>query len=56
MFISVIFYLYIHNTRAPSPKGKQRHHGYSSETPMFYQNYLAMRNIADVTGGMPIAA
>jgi hypothetical protein len=24
---------------------------YSSETPTFYQNYLAMRNTVDVTGG-----
>jgi hypothetical protein len=28
---------------------------YSSETPMFYQNNLAMRNTVDVTGGKPIA-
>jgi hypothetical protein len=25
-----------------------------SETPTFYQNYLAMINTADVTGGKPI--
>jgi hypothetical protein len=24
------------------------------ETPTFYQNYLAMRNTADVTGGKPM--
>jgi hypothetical protein len=28
---------------------------YSSETPTFYQNYLAMRNTADVTDGKSIA-
>jgi hypothetical protein len=28
---------------------------YTSETPTFYQNYLAMRNTADVTSGQPIA-
>jgi hypothetical protein len=28
---------------------------YSSETPTFYQNGVAMRNTADVTGGKPIA-
>jgi hypothetical protein len=28
---------------------------YSSETPTFYQNLLAMRNTADVTGGKAIA-
>jgi hypothetical protein len=32
-----------------------RHLRYSSETPTFYQNYLAMSNSADVTGGKPIA-
>jgi hypothetical protein len=34
---------------------KQRRLKYSSETPTFYQNYLAMRNTADVTGGKAIA-
>jgi hypothetical protein len=28
---------------------------YSSETPTFSQNLLAMRNTADATGGKPIA-
>jgi hypothetical protein len=28
---------------------------YFSETPTFYENYLTMRNTADVTGGKPIA-
>jgi hypothetical protein len=28
---------------------------YSSETPIFYQNDLAMRNTADATGDKPIA-
>jgi hypothetical protein len=27
----------------------------NSETPTFYQNYLAMWNTTDVTGGKPIA-
>jgi hypothetical protein len=31
------------------------HLRYSSETPTFYQNLLAMRDTADVTGGKPIA-
>jgi hypothetical protein len=34
---------------------RQRYLKYSSETPTFYQNYLVMRNIADETGGKPIA-
>jgi hypothetical protein len=46
---------YIHTTHALSPKGQQRHPKYSSETPTFYQNLLAMRNTADVTGGKPLA-
>jgi hypothetical protein len=29
--------------------------GYSSETPTFYQNNLAVRNTVDVTGGKSIA-
>jgi hypothetical protein len=32
---------------------QQRHLRYYSETPTFYQNYLAMSNTADVTGGKP---
>jgi hypothetical protein len=46
---------YIHTTHALSLKGQQGRLKYSSETPTFYQNYLAMRNTADVTGGKPIA-
>jgi hypothetical protein len=46
---------YIHTTHALSPKGKQRHLRYYSETPTFYQNFLAIRNTADVTGGKPFA-
>jgi hypothetical protein len=46
---------YIHTTHALSLKGQQRHLRFYSETPTFYQNYLAMRNTADVTGGKPIA-
>jgi hypothetical protein len=33
----------------------KRHLRYSSETPTFYQYYLAMSNTADVTNGKPIA-
>jgi hypothetical protein len=46
---------YIHTTHALSPNGEERHLRYSSEKPTFYQNYLAMSNTADVTGGKPIA-
>jgi hypothetical protein len=46
---------YIHTTHALSPKGQQRYLKYSSETPTFYQHWIAMRNTADVTGGKPIA-
>jgi hypothetical protein len=42
----------IHFTHASS-KG-QRHLRHFSETPTFYQNYLAMRNTTDVTGGKSI--
>jgi hypothetical protein len=37
------------------PEGVAEAWRYCSETPMFYQNYLAVRNTADVTGGKPIA-
>jgi hypothetical protein len=37
------------------PKGYQKHHRYSSETPKFSKNDLAMRNTVDETGGKPIA-
>jgi hypothetical protein len=36
-----------------SLKGEQRHLRYSYETPTLYQNYLAMSNTVDVTGGKP---
>jgi hypothetical protein len=42
---------FIHTTHALSPKGYQRHLRYSFKTLTFYQNYLAMRNTVDVTGG-----
>jgi hypothetical protein len=45
----------MHTTHALSPKVWQRHLRYSSETPTFYQNYFAMSDTADVTGGKPIA-
>jgi hypothetical protein len=45
---------YIHTTHALSRKGQQRHIRYSSETPAFYQNNLAMKNNADETGCKPI--
>jgi hypothetical protein len=47
--------MYVYTTYALSSKGQQRHLRYSSETPTFYQNYLATSNTADVTGGKPIA-
>jgi hypothetical protein len=34
----------------------QRHLRYSSETPTFYQNNLAMSNTADVTCGKPMSS
>jgi hypothetical protein len=36
-------YKYIHSTHVLSPKEQQRHLRYSSKTPTFYQNHLAMR-------------
>jgi hypothetical protein len=36
-------------------RGQQRHLRHSSETPTLHQNYLAMRNTADVTSGKPAA-
>jgi hypothetical protein len=42
--------MYIHATHASCPKGQQMHLGYSSHKPTFYQNCIAMRNTADVTG------
>jgi hypothetical protein len=47
--------VHIHTTHAQSPKGWQKHLRYFSDTPTFYQNYLAMSNTADVTGGKSIA-
>jgi hypothetical protein len=44
----------IHTTHALS-EGVAGNLRYSFKTPTFYQNYLAMRNTADVTGGKPIA-
>jgi hypothetical protein len=32
------------------PKGEQRHLGYFSETPTFYQNDLALKNTVDISG------
>jgi hypothetical protein len=46
------YYIHIHTT---PPKGWQRHLIYSSEMSSFYHNYLAMKNTAEVTSGMPIA-
>jgi hypothetical protein len=37
------------------PEGVAEVFRYSSETPTFYQNLLAMRNTADVIGGKSIA-
>jgi hypothetical protein len=52
--LGIFIHTYIQTTHALSPKGYQRHLRYYSETPTFYQNYLAMSNTADVTGGKPI--
>jgi hypothetical protein len=54
--ICIIFWRsYIRNTLALFPKGKHSYLWYSYETPTIYQNDLALRNIADVTSGKPIA-
>jgi hypothetical protein len=45
----------IHTNHALAPTGQQKHLIYSSETPTFYQNYLAVRNIVDGKGGKSIA-
>jgi hypothetical protein len=42
-------------THALTPKGQQRHHKHSPETPTLYQNDLIIRNTAGGTGGKPIA-
>jgi hypothetical protein len=47
----IVKYTYIHSTHAFT----QRYLRYSSETPTFYQNELAVKNTADVTGGKAIA-
>jgi hypothetical protein len=47
-------YTYIHTTYTFIPRGWQKYLKYS-ETPTFEQNYLAMRNTTDVTGGKPVA-
>jgi hypothetical protein len=59
---SILIQLYIHTTHALSLNGQQRHLRYSSRDTRktwvsypFYQNLLAMRNIADVIGGKSIA-
>jgi hypothetical protein len=45
---------YIHNPLDLSPKGKQKHHRYSSAIPKFYKNNLAMKNTTEETGDRPI--
>jgi hypothetical protein len=52
--LSIIAPTFIHTTHTHSPQGQQGHPRYSPETPL-YQNYLAMSNTADVTGGKSIA-
>jgi hypothetical protein len=47
----------IHTYRSRfTPTVPQRYLRDSSETPTFYQNYLAMRDTVDVKGGKPITA
>jgi hypothetical protein len=48
-------YTYIHTTHALSPKGSRDTSDIPPRHPPFYQNDSAMRNIADMTGGQPIA-
>jgi hypothetical protein len=49
--------LFLHNTYHLRllPEGVDRYLRYSFEMPMFYQNNVAVRNTAPVTGGKPIA-
>jgi hypothetical protein len=53
VFVSFIITFHTLRTYIPLTKGKQRLLGHFSETPIFYQNYLAMSN-EDVTCGKPI--
>jgi hypothetical protein len=53
MFIIPNHYKQSYNSRFIPEQ--HRHLRYSFETPTFYQNYLAMSNTADLTGGKPIA-
>jgi hypothetical protein len=46
---------YKHTTKALSPNTQQRYLRYSSKTPTFNQNKLAMGNTAVVFGGKPVA-
>jgi hypothetical protein len=54
MWILQLFHILILLTLCPR-RGSRDNLSYSSETPTFYQNELAIRNTADVTGGKPIA-
>jgi hypothetical protein len=58
------FYIVRHNTNfrfTHTPltlylrRGSRKHYRYFSKTPTLYQNYSAMRNTAEVTGGNFIA-
>jgi hypothetical protein len=44
----------VHTTHAWFPMGQKRYLRYSSKTPTFYQNDLAIRNTAGMTCGKPI--
>jgi hypothetical protein len=46
--VLLCFGTYIHTTLPLCPKRQQKLLRYFSETPTFYQNFLAMRNTADV--------
>jgi hypothetical protein len=50
-------YIHTYHSRLIPEGVAEASHGlkYSSQTPMFYQNDLAMRNTTDVTGSKPIA-
>jgi hypothetical protein len=52
--VQIIFICYLTQVTSISlTKGKERRLKYSSKTPTFYQNDLAMRNTADVANGKP---
>jgi hypothetical protein len=59
-YVNMIYYrnyidtYIVHTTHAWFPMGQKRYLRYSSKTPTFYQNDLAIRNTAGMTCGKPI--